>query len=961
MGCSPSRGQLFSKKTTLSASPENKNAELLSDGAQLVIKAEISSATEGLTPTEVQENEKYVQGKRSTVVDVVFDSTVTVKDDATEQMLDVFRTQDGQSAQEGLLENQREGTEKIRTKVNQGKRRKQRKHRLRKNSYMQSKAEFILKAHQAAYAYLNPSISKYESLLGLLSQAAQTHLSVQTTAVSLVLHYEEINQALEEMASEGEQLLREHGHNMTWPASLKDYPPTTTKPSNELNLSQLPSELLQHMLLHSTAKMISVGDSVKCLSDSALQELSEYYGSLSQTLGEKLLAKHAAEERLKQVLSHVEAAALRKPCPEDSALHSEDSGIGADNESQNGSERLRQNRGSSGSGENTGIISVFTTSCSPDQPFFNTNQEVTDNDDDDEEVDDEEEDAELENEVSGRLTDQTRGTMCVSSEPESTHPPVQGSLQKQDQVKTRKIRRPKTADNTFQVKLKYRHLRGPKRSQSAECLCSKAEGSDPNQQQENPRNKQTPHWRRKNNLSEESVHGGHVWTKIRRSASGGQCTAWYYGLQYGSKGPFRAMPPSSPPKFTPEPPGRNAVKRLINTFSQGVEDSSRQSPLDQKPTRVRASKKSTLPLLQNSRGALTTSRNIKSSIHPLQPRPEQLDIDSLPPPPPEMLMDNSFESSLGLPTEERAHNVQCRGQRLCTSTQKLTVLSNQTSTQQGSMSFSTTRPVKQYALPGSCIEQKYKKVIEVNSERDSAHTLDQNCHKAVHLPVESSARTSPANAGLHGSTPYQECENHNEGETASIQAKGFHPTTPPFSRAQLPTSCLTVHHTVPSPPSTTSPPSGKWTPSTTSATSSIRRSAMAEENNIPVSGSQSFFEARAVFCQENKFHPHTWTHSCTSTLPRPWGEPARGRLPTTCLQPSLMGHSPSGKRSSQREQPLSLPNAKKQQGQDDDVRPLTSEGTITVSMRAGDSGTHSEPSTADLNTHSGFVGEEITD
>ncbi len=913
MGCSPSKGQLFIKKAILSASPENKNAEPLSDGAQHLIKADISTTTKGLTATEVQENETYVQGKRSSVVDVACDATVTVKEDATEQMLDVVRSQDGQSTQENLLENQKEGTEEIRAKVNQGKRRKQRKHRLRKNSYMQSKAEFILTAHQTAYAYLNPSISKYESLLGLLSQAAQSHLSVQATVASVVLHYEEINQALEEMATEGEQLLREHGQNMTWPASLKDYPATTTKPSNKLNLSQLPSELLQQMLLHSTTKMISVGDSVKFLSDSALQDLAEYYGSLSQLLGEKLLTKHAAEERLKLVMSRVEAAALRKPSPEDSALHSEDSGIGADNECQNGSERLRRNRGSSGSGANTGITSVLTTSCPPDQLSLNTNEEVTDNDDDEDDNNDEE-DAELENEVSGRLTDKKRETLCGSSEPDSTHPPAQGSLQKQDQVKTRKTRRPKTADNTFQVKLKYQHLRGPKRSQSAECLCSKAEGSDPNQQQGNPRNKQTPHWRRKNNLPEKIVHGSHVWTKIR-SSSGGQCTARSYGLQYGSKGPFREIPPSSPPKFTPEPPGRNAVKRLINTFSQGVEDNSRQSPLDQKPIRVRGNKKPTLPLLQNSRGALTTSGDIKSNIHPLKPRPEQLDIDCLPPPPPEMLMDNSFGSSLGLPTEDD------RGQRLCTSTQRETVLSNRASRQRDSMSFSTTQPVRQDAMSSSCIEQEYKKLIEGDSERNTAHTLDQNYKKAVHLPAESSAKTAPVNVGLRGSKPYQESENHNEGKTASMQANYFPPKTPPVLRAQLPPSCPTVHHTMPSPPSTTCPPSGKWTPSTMSATSS-----MAEENSLPASGSQSFFEARSTFCQENKSLTHAWMRSCTSTLPRPWGEPARGILPTTRLQASFMGHNPSGQRSSHSEQPQLLPNTKKQQGQDNDVTPLTSEG-----------------------------------
>ncbi|KAK9956052.1 hypothetical protein ABG768_013808 [Culter alburnus] len=871
MGCSPSKGQLFSKKALLPGSSESeKNADLPSNGVQLQIKAEINTASEGLAATEIQENAKNIQGKRSSVDDVDCDATVAVKEDATEKTLDVVHSQDGQGVQEGLLENQKV-IEEIRTKDKQGKRRKQRKQRLRKNSCLQSKAEFILKAHQAAYAYLNPSISKYESLLGLLSQAAQTQLSIQTTVATVVLHYEEINQALEEMAAEGEQLLREHGHNMKWPALLKDYPPTT-KPSNDLN--QLPSELLQQMLLHSTVKMISVGDSVKCLGDSALQELADYFGSLSQVLGEKLLAKHVAEERLKQVLSRVEAAALRKPGPEDSALHSEDSGIGADNECQNGSERFRRNRGSLGSGANTGKTSAFTTTCSPDQQLLNANEEGTDNDDedDDDNDDDDDEDAELEDDVSGkeelgRLTDKTRRTMCGSFEAKSSFPQDQGGLQNQEQVKTsnlkRKIRRPKTADNTLQLKLKHRHLRRPKRSQSAECLCSKAEESDPNEEQGNSRNMQTPHWRRKNYFPDDLVHGGRVRTKIRKGSSGGQCSARYYGLQYGSKGPFRAVPPGSPPKFTPEPPGRNAVKRLINTFSQGVEDNSRQSPLDQRPVRVRGSKKCTLPLLENSRGALTTSRNINSSIHSHEPRltdkPENLDIDSLPPPPPEMLMDNTFESGVGLPAEEGAHDSQCRGQRFRTLTQRETVSSNRANMQRGTMSFSTAQ---------------------------SAET------------------------GLQGSVPHQGCKNHNEGETATMHSKGFPPTTPPVSRTRLPPSCPTLHHPVPSPPSTTCPPNGRWTPSTTSTASSI-------------SGSQSYFEARAVFCQENQSLPHTWTPSCTSTLPRPWGEPVRGR---PRLQTSFMGRSPSDHRSSHSEQQQSLPNGKPQQGLGSDITPLTSEG-----------------------------------
>ncbi|XP_051501420.1 uncharacterized protein LOC127410274 [Myxocyprinus asiaticus] len=954
MGCSPSKGQLFSKKALLSGLQEG-NAELLSDGTELQVKTEKNTASEGLATSEIQDNTISVQGKRSSIDDDVCDATVVVKEDGSEEDAVPQRraSQDGQITEE---RNKQEGTEEINTKDKQGKWTKQRKQKLRKSSYVQSKAEFILKAHQATYAYLNPRISKYESLLGLLDQAAQSRLSLQTAVASVVLHYEEINQALEEMATEGEQMLREHGHHMTWPASLKDYPPTTTIPSNGLNFSELPSELLQQMLLHSTVKMISVGDSVKCLGDSSLQELADYFGSLSQLLGEKTLAKHAAEGRLKQVLAHVEAAALRKPCLEDSALHSEDSGIGADNESHNGTERLLRHRGSSGSGANAGTVSVSTTSSSPDQQLLNGSEEVTDNDDNDDDKDDDVDDAEIEDDVSAinehrRLTDKTRGTICASFEADSSHPHVLDCLQNHDQANGNlkmKIRRPKTADNTCHVKLKHRHLRGPNRSQSTECLHTKVQESVLNEQQRSLRDNQTPSWRAKN-WPGELVLGGRVCTKIRRHLSGGQSAARFYGLQYGSKGPFKALPPpSSPASFTPEPPGRNAVKRLINTFSQGAEDNSSQSYLYHRPIKLRGNKKCSLPRLLNSRGALTTS----TSINPLDPRllerPEHLDIDSLPPPPPEMLMDNSYETSVGLPGVEGDNDLQCRGQQLRNSMQRETVLPNRANMQRGSMSFSDTRYVRQDALVGACIKMDF--------EREVAAPLD-HLRKAVHLPhsAESSAKTGVANGGTHRSSPHQGCDKHFEGEAATPHP----PTTPPVSRTRLPPSCPTVYHAVPSPPSTACPPSGKQAPSTTPTTSCIQRWAMAEENIHSASSTQSFFEARAVFCQDNQSN-NTWRPTCTSTLPRPWGEPARGRLPTARLKQSFVRRSPSDHRSSHSEQPQSSPNAK-QQDQGSDVTALTSEGTVMASITPEDNSSDTEPYAVNLSTHSMLVGEEITD
>ncbi|XP_055041395.2 uncharacterized protein pcare2 [Misgurnus anguillicaudatus] len=922
MGCSPSKGQLFSRKA-----PATAPQELLSN-----------TPSEQLADKETQDNTVTIIGKRSSEDYVVCDAAVRVEEDGPQDDVDVVQKggpRNEQIAQEGLLGNMKEGKEEIKTTDKQAKPRMQRKHRHRKTSNVQDKTEFILKAHQAAYAYLNPSISRYESLLGLLDQAAQTRLSLQTTVASVVLHYEEINQALEEMAAEGEQMLCEHGHYMA-----SHCPPTATKPNNELNVSEVPFELLQQMLLNSTQKMISVGDSVRCLGDSALQELADYFASLSQLLGEKLQAKHMAEGRLKQILTRVEAAALKKSSPEDCTLHSEDSGIGAENECQIGSERLRYHRSSSGSGSNVAATFVCTTSSSPDKQFLNGNEEATDNDDYDY-VDDDDDDAEVKD-VSVRdeqTIEKTRGTICGSSDAGSSHPLVKNGLQLYDQNNSnlkKKTRRPKTADSSCQMKPKHCHLRGPKRSQSTECLCSKREDFDINVQQRI--NKQTL----EGVLTSKSLPRelkSHVRSKIRKPLSEGQNATRYYGLQYGSKGPSRAIPPNSPPTFTPQPPGRNAVKRLINTFSQRVDGSSTQGPLDQKPMKVKSNRKCVLPLLSNSRG--------DTSIHPpearLADRAEHVDLDSLPPPPPEMLMDNSFERSVGLASKEGTHGSQCTQHH--DSLQRETVTPKGANMQQDSMTYSATHFLGQDALVGSCTEQDYKQTVEL----ESAASLKQDFRKVVHLPcllAESTAKIGLANGSTHRSQPHQECDDHMEGYATTLQSKFFPPTTPPVSRTRLPPSCAVVYHAVPSPPSASTKP----------AITSIHSWVMAKENDAQVISSQSVSEARAAFCQDNQSVPHTWTSSCTSTLPRPWGEPARRRLPTACLQPSFMRRSPSGQRSSYSEQQQPFPDAKQQQVQGSDVTALTSDGTHIVSILP--KGTDLEPYNANLNTHTMLEDED---
>ncbi|KAK1889367.1 Photoreceptor cilium actin regulator, partial [Dissostichus eleginoides] len=223
-----------------------------------------------------------------------------------------------------------------------------------KETEVDTKVDFpphMVRAHVAAYAYLNPNISKYETLLGLLDQAAQTQLSLQPPMSALVFRFEEINQALEEMAEEGELMLKEHGDNMALQSGMMGPTIMPSKPKNYTgNPPNPPPDLLQQLLQHSTEKLRLVGGSVHALSDTTLEEAVEYFASLSKLLVGKMQAKQAAEQRLFQVLAQVEEAAMRKYNPEKLSLHSEDSGIGGENENLTGSERYRRQRGSAGAG-----------------------------------------------------------------------------------------------------------------------------------------------------------------------------------------------------------------------------------------------------------------------------------------------------------------------------------------------------------------------------------------------------------------------------------------------------------------------------------------------------------------------------------------------------------------------------------------------------------------------------------
>ncbi|NXP49822.1 PCARE regulator, partial [Heliornis fulica] len=181
--------------------------------------------------------------------------------------------------------------------------------------------ELLVKAHQSAYAYLNPNLSKYETILHMANQATQTQLFLQQMVSFLMLRFDEINQLLEEIANDGENLLKDVGGNLAWPAEkgdLKEHP-----------------DLLQQLLQYTVNKMQLLSGTLASLTSDALQETCSYLQSAASNLEGKLKAKQRFDERLLWTVRLLEASTVgsSQSHSDDRTLYSEDSGIGVDNES----------------------------------------------------------------------------------------------------------------------------------------------------------------------------------------------------------------------------------------------------------------------------------------------------------------------------------------------------------------------------------------------------------------------------------------------------------------------------------------------------------------------------------------------------------------------------------------------------------------------------------------------------
>ncbi|XP_019940098.2 photoreceptor cilium actin regulator [Paralichthys olivaceus] len=762
MGCSPSKGNNFGtlgslrkSRMLLAAPQESPRQSLLEDGnlRKSALSTDVDSKewkTAGKTQVFQKEAHMTPQKKRS--VTELAPEAVNM-DKLGSQGLDnntVSQRKEKNYDTQDVIE-KKSGRK---TKKNRGGKilKKKDKDKL----YTENKVDFpepLVKAHQAAYAFLNPSINKYDVLLGLLEQATQTQVSVQPMVAFMALRYEEIIQGLEEVADEGEKVLKENGEHLAWTSQMKNLSSSPPLKSGSANIEP-PPDLLQQLLQYTTQRMRNVSQTVGGIGDSALEEAMDYFASVSELLEEKLKAKRTVETRLMQLLSRIEMASLRKPGPEDSALLSEDSGIGAESESLSGFDRRHRRESCESTGTNrTTPVNItqgvsrqtFLSQISPSVSLTSLNSldstctiRANDRRDsllgsvslDDGEEDDNDDEEEMEkgmgvvhvrfrtrsnsspvekeqqprrllpkrienpqnvemtlkmkNAISGRI-------QFVPSQNAGAKSKVAGSPKTSRRQWTdeeeRCPRRPQTAAPVQKASVKKTTVARQQRSRSAESLRSKGEDptllelertqkdlnqrlqrmgksktgvnrTAPSKQNQGSSPAQSPAINRKLQSLEKRSNPQQLKGKVDLIRSNNKKTVVASVVEDDTqknkktpKGPMRATPPPSPPS-SPRPSsglhrGRNSVKKLIDTFSQGIEELDNPKVLGPL-VGVRKCGVPVLPGLGNVEAVL--SAGITSCRHEYisSEKTDDLDLDSLPPPPLEVLMDNSFEGAKNL-------------------------------------------------------------------------------------------------------------------------------------------------------------------------------------------------------------------------------------------------------------------------------------------------------------------------
>ncbi|TSK58012.1 hypothetical protein Baya_3660 [Bagarius yarrelli] len=755
---------------------------------------------------------------------------------------------------------------------------------------MQSNSDLpqaILKVHEAAYAYMTDNIPKFETLLKLLEKNTQTQLSLQPMVILLSLQYKEINQTLEEIATKGEQILAMYRIHRALPAEQDDVPQNPDIPDAERNSEPEISPDMLHPLIQ---KMRLFGESVTELGETSLEETSNYFNSISRLLAGNLGAKRAVELRLKQVLNCVESYALRTPNSEDTALPSEDSGIGVENESHNSSMRSCTQQERPGSGV-TPQSSYGCADCNlPDQACGNAD----DDDDADKDIDAEDSNDDhkpkQKQKRKSKLTDQK---MLNWFQNELYQSSLQVNLQlkkptkttfEQSNQKDTTIRRAKSADTYFESSVEKHapsHFCVARRSQSADCL-GKRMNDDMVQGTNRTNTKQKPEWiTKRQNLSE--------FTDL--------------------KDENHELIPSLTSAFAPVPPGKYAVRRLINTFSQSVCDIPNQKPYNE-PTRFKKKKTSILPVLTKYEAGVSSIGNNNIKSYPVDQqfsvRPNNVDANSFPPPPPEVLMDHCFKKKEHPIDEEIVSDT--------THKNCYTVLLPP----QHILNITETSHSGPYFVNGNHQKQECEQSVGAKDKDE-----------AIGLYLDKLAPDDKGNKKSFAESREETVSSANkdsgEDEASTSCDNSCSPTPPPVSRTQISPSIYSTCHRVPGPSPSYSVNIQEET-SRVSVTSRVQRQTgkgSIDKNGFKTaSGLKSFYNARSVFCQEKPSTFQSVKASCRSTLPRPWGEPkiSRERLQATSLPQTVNRNIPYGFTSTDR-YPL-LSDVEEAQNQDSESTAL---------------------------------------
>ncbi|XP_076023877.1 photoreceptor cilium actin regulator [Genypterus blacodes] len=793
--------------------------------------------------------------------------------------------------------------------------------------------EPLVKAHQATYAFLNPSMNKYDILLGLLEQATQTQVSMQPMVAFMVLRYQELIQGLTEITEEGEKVLKENGEHLAWPNEMKKTSPSTPLKSGSGN-AEPPPDLLQQLLQYTTQRMQNVSQTVRGIGDSALEEAVEYFASVSELLEEKLIAKRVAETRLTQLLSRIETASVRKPGPEDSALFSEDSGIGAENESLAGSERHRRRESCASTETNRsthfsplgyrsvnirqGVLRRRNSRISPSVSLNSLNSidstctlmafEQKDSvlgsvslDDGEEDDDDDDHTGggmegkrvgfrmrsnsspldpehqpcrpppkrlvnpqnvemtqKMKNAISGRI-------QFVSSQPASAKTKIGDSPKTSRRQWTddeeRSPKRPQTSAANRRAVAKKTPSAKERRSRSADSLRSKGEDSTlhelertqkelseklqrlnkskvgvntrtaPPKQSRGNSPAQSPARNRARPPPERDANAKPVKDKsvfTRNNSGKHEATSDTEETKQKDRktftAPVKATPPPSPPS-SPRPSsrfsrGRNSVKKLIDTFSQSIGDLDHPKVLG--PLKgVRKCGVPVMPGLGNVEAVLSTGVSSCRPESTLSVKTDDLDLDSLPPPSLEVLMDDSFDSaknfSAGVVDDGKSGKSAVLkrslvSQRLKSSVQSL--LPSKGSLPHCSKVFTPTRPEQQDTSAHQTKFSQADSRPETDPGKVKTASLYKQARKIIH--IQDSPDSQLDKSSIYVSTT----PSANQAESARNLDCGNRPGTGPKAEASAvpPSSVVSCQ-----PPATPPASKGRMLPSTPSTPTTLNR------------------------------------------------------------------------------------------------------------------------------------------